>query len=73
MTIEIKERNIFIDHDENSGDINTVCDSCGCPEFTLDMNDDLVCIECEEIIGFAERIRENNSLLESLDNYSQKY
>tara|TARA_R100001244_G_scaffold79432_1_gene62479 strand:+ start:182 stop:463 length:282 start_codon:yes stop_codon:yes gene_type:complete len=72
-SIDFLERDIFIDYDEDSGDINTVCDSCGCHEFTLGMNDELACIQCEETIGFAERIREDNILLESLNNYSQKY
>ena len=50
--------NVYHFYNENAGDFTTVCDACGCHEFTLDMNDELACIQCEETIGFAERIRE---------------
>ena len=55
---DLLEQKISHFFDEDDGDFTTVCDSCGCPEFTSDMNDELACIECEETIGFAERIRE---------------
>lgn len=48
---------VFIEIDD-TGDFTTVCDSCGCPEFTLDMNNELACVQCEETTGFAERKRE---------------
>lgn len=70
---DLLEQKIYHFFDEDDGDFTTVCDSCGCPEFTVDMNDELACVQCEETIGFAERIREDNILLKSLDNYSQKY
>jgi len=55
--MSIKQPKVFIEIDD-TGDFTTVCDSCGCPEFTLDMNNELACVQCEETIGFAERKRE---------------
>ena len=56
--VNLEPDNVYHFYNENAGDFTTVCDSCGCPEFSIDMDGELACIQCEETIGFAERIRE---------------